>query len=64
MLYGFVDLVNEGGISSQVWVAMVVAAISGYFAIALLLRALQTVGLLPFAIYCFVFGGFALIVLL
>jgi undecaprenyl-diphosphatase len=63
-LFGVVDLANDGGISSQVWVGMVVAAISGYFAIALLLRALQTVGLLPFAIYCFVFGTYALIVLL
>jgi undecaprenyl-diphosphatase len=63
-LFGVADLVNDGGISSQVWVGMVVAAISGYFAIALLLRALQTVGLLPFAIYCFVFGTYALIVLL
>ena len=62
-LFGVVDL-STTRISSRVWVGMVVAAISGYFAIALLLRALQTVGLLPFAIYCFVFGTFALIVLL
>jgi undecaprenyl-diphosphatase len=35
---------------------MVVAAISGYFAIAVLLKALSRVGLKPFAFYCLVVG--------
>jgi undecaprenyl-diphosphatase len=63
-VFGLVDLGGVGDISSQVWLATAVAGVSGYFAIALLLRALQTVGLLPFAIYCFVFGTISLIILL
>ncbi len=36
---------------------LLVAALSGYLAIALLLAALRRVGLLPFAVYCFIVGG-------
>lgn len=50
------DLSDEGGIGPELLVGMVVAGISGYFAIALLLRMLKRVGLIPFAIYCLVVG--------
>ncbi len=44
-------------------VGLVVSAVSGYAAIAVLLRALQRVGLGPFAVYCLLVGvlGFVLL---
>jgi undecaprenyl-diphosphatase len=50
------DLSDEGGVGPELLVGMVVSALSGYFAIALLLRVLKRVGLIPFAIYCLVVG--------
>lgn len=38
-------------------VGLVVAAISGYAAIAFLLASLRRIGLIPFAVYCFIVGG-------
>lgn len=58
-----VDLADAGGLTSSVWLAMAVAAISGYFAIAFLIRILVKRGLAPFALYCFVIGTVALLVL-
>jgi undecaprenyl-diphosphatase len=58
-----IDLAGNGGLTSSVFVAMVVAAVSGYLAIAFLIRILVTRGLAPFAIYCFVIGTVALLVL-
>jgi undecaprenyl pyrophosphate phosphatase UppP len=40
-----------------------VAAVSGYAAIALLLAALRRVGLLPFAAYCVVVGTLTIVFL-
>lgn len=40
----------------ELLLGMVVAAVTGYFAIALLLRALGRVGLIPFAFYCLFVG--------
>ena len=51
------DLFEENVIWSEILVGMVVAAISGYAAIALLLSAIKKVGLMPFAVYCFLVGG-------
>lgn len=51
------DVVAEGGFGFELVVGLAVAAASGYLAIALLLRALRRVGLMPFAIYCFIVGG-------
>lgn len=51
------DLVDSGAFGLDVVVGMVVAAVSGYAAIALLLAAIRRIGLLPFAIYCFIVGG-------
>lgn len=51
------EVIEAGGFGIELFVGFVVAAISGYFAIALLLKALRRVGLIPFAIYCFIVGG-------
>ena len=51
------DVIEQGGFGIELLVGFVVAAISGYFAIALLLTALRRVGLIPFAIYCFIVGS-------
>jgi len=60
-LFEFVDLASEGGgITAATWVGMGVAAVSGYAAIALLLRLIGRVGLAPFGIYCVGFGTVAL----
>lgn len=58
-----VDLSSSGGLTGSVWVAMVVAAVSGYLAIAFLIRVLVKRGLVPFALYCLVAGTVALLVL-
>jgi undecaprenyl-diphosphatase len=57
------ELAGNGGIGAEVWVGMVVAALSGYLAIAVLLRMLNRFGLRPFALYCFAIGITALIAL-
>lgn len=51
------DLFDEGVATSDLLLGMGVAAVSGYFAIALLLSAIKKIGLMPFAIYCFIVGG-------
>lgn len=51
------DVIEAGGLDGELLVGMAVAAVSGYMAIAILLAALRRVGLLPFAIYCFIVGG-------
>lgn len=51
------DLFDEGVFGAELVVGLVVAAVSGYFAIALLLAMLRRIGLVPFAIYCFIVGG-------
>jgi undecaprenyl-diphosphatase len=50
------DLFDAGDIGVELVVALVVAAVSGYLAIAFLLSAIRRVGLIPFAIYCFIVG--------
>ena len=51
------DVFEAGTFSAELVVGLVVAAVSGYLAIALLLAALRRVGLVPFAVYCFIVGG-------
>jgi undecaprenyl-diphosphatase len=46
-----------------VWVGVVVAGLTGYAAIAILLRLLTRVGLAPFGLYCVTFGAIAMVVL-
>lgn len=50
-------------IGAEVWVGMVAAAVSGYAAIAILLRLLSRVGLAPFGVYCVVVGAIAAVIL-
>lgn len=57
------EALAEGGFGGELIVGLVVAAVSGYVAIAILLRALRRIGLLPFALYCFVVGAFTLLFL-
>jgi undecaprenyl-diphosphatase len=53
------DLLNEGGLEASVFVGVIVAAVSGYLAIAGLVRLLARHGLAPFAAYCIGFGTLA-----
>lgn len=57
------EVFAEGEIGLELLVGLLVAAVSGYLAIAMLLRALRRVGLLPFAIYCFIVGGLTVLFL-
>jgi undecaprenyl-diphosphatase len=50
-------------IPATVWVGVVVAGLTGYAAIAILLRLLTRVGLAPFGLYCVTFGAIAMVVL-
>jgi undecaprenyl pyrophosphate phosphatase UppP len=58
-----VDLLDNGGIPSTVWLGVLTAAVSGYLAIAFLIKTLVRIGLRPFAVYCFVVGILALVLL-
>ena len=63
-LLGMIDVVtSDAGVSASVWVGVVVAAVSGYAAIAFLLRVLTHVGLAPFGIYCIAFGSLSFVLL-
>jgi undecaprenyl-diphosphatase len=51
-----IDLSDSGEFGPELLLGMAVAAVSGYFAIAFLIRVLERVGLVPFAIYCLLVG--------
>jgi undecaprenyl-diphosphatase len=51
------SLSGTGDLGVEVIVGGIVAGLSGYAAIALFLSVLRKIGLLPFAIYCFIVGG-------
>jgi undecaprenyl-diphosphatase len=57
------ELVDEGGLTAEVWVGAIVAAVVGYLAIALFVRVLTSVGMAPFGIYCIGFGTLSLFLL-
>ncbi len=57
------DLTGSDGSFAEIAVGFVVAGVTGYVAIAALLKLITTRGFLPFALYCFVFGAIALVVL-
>lgn len=57
------EVSGETGLDASLVVGLVVAAVSGYAAIALLLAALRRIGLLPFAIYALVVGAAAVMLL-
>lgn len=63
LLEGAKLLSSNVGISGDVIGGVVVAAISGYAAIALLLRLIQRAGLAPFGVYCVIAAIAALILL-
>ncbi len=54
---------EAGALDAALLVGLLVAAVSGYAAIAILLAALRRVGLMPFAVYAFVVGTGAAILL-
>ncbi len=62
---GFLEMVSFIGsgesIPGSTWVGVIVAGISGYLAIAVLIRLLTRVGLGPFGIYCVAFGAISFI---
>ena len=63
-LLEMVDVLRSGeSIEASVWVGMLAAALSGYAAIAVLLRLLTRIGLAPFGVYCVVMGVICAIVL-
>ena len=63
-LLQMVDALRLGEpIPATVWVGVVVAGLTGYAAIAILLRLLTRVGLAPFGVYCVAFGAIAMYVL-
>jgi len=63
-LLQMVDALRLGEpIPAGVWVGVVVAGLTGYAAIAILLRLLTRVGLAPFGLYCVTFGAIAMYVL-
>lgn len=61
-LFSLPDVVAGNQLGAELIVGFLFAAISGYAAIALLFAALRRIGLIPFAIYCFVIGSLAVIV--
>jgi undecaprenyl-diphosphatase len=59
-LISFIRLLDsDAGVPAETWVGMGVAAVSGYAAIAILLRLLAKVGLAPFGLYCIAAGTIA-----
>ena len=57
------DLIGADKLGLELVVGFLVAALSGYAAIAILLAALRRIGLYPFAAYCLVVGLLAVAVL-
>ncbi len=59
-LLEMIDFIGSGeSIDPSVWIGVVVAGVSGYLAIAVLIRLLSRVGLAPFGIYCVAAGTIA-----
>lgn len=58
-----VDLAGTDGLRPQLAVGVLVAGISGYMAIAFLVRGLTRWGLTPFAYYCWLMGLAAIVML-
>lgn len=56
------DLAGGGGFGSEMLVGFLVAAVSGYLAIGLLLGIIRKVGLIPFALYCLAVGMLTVVV--
>jgi undecaprenyl pyrophosphate phosphatase UppP len=52
---------GSGTLGPELVIGTLVAAVSGYGAISLLIKALARHGLWPFAVYCLAAGSFTLI---
>ncbi len=57
------NLAGGSGVETATWVGVAVAAVTGYAAIAFLLRMLSRTGLWTYAVYCLVVGVVALVLL-
>ena len=57
------ELADRGGLTPQVLAGVTVAALSGYFAIELVLKVVNRFGLRPFAWYCFALAAAVLLTL-
>jgi undecaprenyl-diphosphatase len=62
-LLSLLELDGSDGSAGAIFVGFAVAAVSGYAAIAVLLRLITTRGFLPFAAYCLAVGALTLLVL-
>ncbi len=62
-LLNFIDLIGEdaAGLGPELLLGMLVAAVVGYAAIAVLLGLIRRTGLAPFGWYCIGFGALALV---
>jgi undecaprenyl-diphosphatase len=61
-LLEMLDFIGSGeSIPSSTWIGVIVAGVSGYFAISILIRLLTRVGLGPFGIYCVAAGAISFI---
>ena len=56
-------LLGNEGVPGSAWLGVAVAAVTGYGAIAFLLKMLDKTGLTPYAVYCVVVGVVALVAL-
>ncbi len=52
---------NANGVRGQIFVGSIVAAIAAYAAVRFLMRFFETRNLLPFAIYCLLFGALSIV---
>lgn len=63
-LLQLIDLAGEpGGVPGVVWAGVLAAAVSGYLAIAVLVRLITRIGLAPFGVYCVIAGSVAFLAL-
>lgn len=62
-LFQLISLANDGGVPQAAWLGVVVAGLTGYLAIAFLLRMLARTGLSGYGYYCLALGLLALILL-
>ncbi|MGH8958484.1 MAG: undecaprenyl-diphosphate phosphatase [Acidimicrobiia bacterium] len=62
-LFELFSLATNGGVPGSAWLGVIVAGVTGYLAIAFLLRMLSRAGLSGYGVYCLLFGLFALIAL-
>lgn len=49
-------ITDSGGLGPELLVGMLAAGVSGYFAIAFMLKSLDRIGLMPFCVYCLIVG--------